>query len=97
MTVMLHVMGLTLTAFGVGFLLIAAVGVWRFPDVMSRLHALTKADTAGLALIAMGAACLTGRLDTLPALGLCVLLVALSGVTIGHLIASAHLSEAELE
>lgn len=97
MTMILHVLGLTLTTFGVGFLLIAALGVWRFPDVMSRLHALTKADTAGLALIAMGAACLTGRLDALPPLGLCVLLVALSGVTIGHLIAHAHLSKAELE
>ncbi len=97
MTAMLHVLGLTLTTFGVGFLLIAALGVWRLPDVISRLHALTKADTAGLALIALGAACLTGRLDTLPPLGLSVVLVALSGVTIGHLIANAHLSEAELE
>lgn len=97
MTPILHALGLMLTTFGLGFLLIAALGVWRLPDVMSRLHVLTKADTAGLTLIALGAACLTGRLDTLPALGLCVVLVAVSGATIGHLIARAHLSEAELE
>lgn len=97
MTAILDVLGLTLMAFGMGFLLIAALGVWSLPDVMSRLHVLTKADTAGLSLIAMGAACLTGRLDTLPGLGLCVLLVALSGATIGHLIARAHLSETEPE
>jgi multicomponent Na+:H+ antiporter subunit G len=97
MTVVLDVLGLIFMIVGVGFLLIAALGVWRLPDVLSRLHALTKADTAGLTLIALGAACLTGRLDTLPALGLCVLLVAISGATIGHLIASAHLSKADLE
>lgn len=97
MTTILHVLGLTLTTVGVGFLLIAALGVWRLPDVMSRLHALTKADTAGLTLIALGAACLTGRLDTLLALGLCVALVAVSGATMGHLIARAHLSKDDLE
>ncbi|MEH6647229.1 cation:proton antiporter [Sulfitobacter sp.] len=97
MTAVMDVLGLTLMTFGVGFLLIAALGVWSLPDVLSRLHVLTKADTAGMGLIALGAACLTGRLDTLPALGLCVILVALSGATIGHLIARAHLSEAELE
>jgi len=97
MTTVLHALGLTLTTFGVSFLLIAALGVWRLPDVLSRLHALTKADSAGLALIALGAACLTGRLNTLLTLGLCVVLVALSGVTIGHLIARAHLSEGDLE
>lgn len=97
MTTILHVLGLTLIAAGVGFLLIAALGVWRLPDVMSRLHALTKADTAGLTLIALGAASLTGRLDTLLALGLCVALVAVSGATMGHLIARAHLSEDDFE
>jgi multicomponent Na+:H+ antiporter subunit G len=97
MTTVLHVVGLMLTTFGVSFLLIAALGAWRLPDVLSRLHALTKADSAGLALIALGAACLTGRPDSLLVLGLCVVLVALSGVTIGHLIAQAHLSEGDPE
>ena len=97
MIAVLYVLGLIFMTVGVGFLLIAALGVWRLPDVMSRLHALTKADTAGLTLIALGAACLTGRLASLPALGLCVLLVALSGATIGHFIARANLSKADLE
>lgn len=97
MTTILYVLGLTQMTFGVGFLLIAALGVWRLPDSMSRLHALTKADTAGLALIALGAACHTGGVDALLALGLCVVLVALSGATMGHLIARAHVSEDEVE
>ena len=97
MAMVLQVVGLTLTPYGVSVLWSAALGVWRLPDVLSRLHALTKADSAGLALIALGAACLKGRPDSLLVLGLCVVLVALSGVTIGHLIARAHLSEGDLE
>ncbi|AGI68883.1 putative cation antiporter subunit protein [Octadecabacter antarcticus 307] len=97
MTVILDVLGLTLMAFGVGFLLIAALAVWRLPDALSRLHALTKADSAGLTLIALGAVCLKGRLDALLALGLCVVLVALSGATLGHLIARSHLPEDDIE
>jgi multicomponent Na+:H+ antiporter subunit G len=36
--------------------LLAAVGVLRFPDVLSRMHALTKASTLGFVLVAVGAA-----------------------------------------
>ena len=91
----LEILGLALMTVGVGFLLMAALGIWRLPDVMTRLHALTKADTAGLALIAVGAAVHSGRLDTAVVLGLCIMLVAVSGATIGHLIARAHLSETD--
>jgi multicomponent Na+:H+ antiporter subunit G len=97
MTDALYIVGQFLMAFGVSFLLIAALGIWRLPDVMSRLHVLTKADTAGLTLMALGAACVTGRLDTLLALGLCIVLVAVSGATIGHLIGRAHLAKADVE
>ena len=31
-------------------------GVVRFPDVLSRMHALTKASTIGVVLVAVGAA-----------------------------------------
>lgn len=36
--------------------LLAAIGVVRFPDALARMHALTKASTLGLALVAIGAA-----------------------------------------
>jgi len=35
--------------------LLSAIGVVRFPDAMSRMHALTKASTVGFALVAVGA------------------------------------------
>lgn len=39
---------------GVFFFLAGSLGLLRFPDALSRLHALTKADTLGLGLIVLG-------------------------------------------
>jgi len=39
---------------GGGFFLAGTVGLLRFPDVYTRLHALTKADNLGLGLIVLG-------------------------------------------
>jgi len=41
---------------GAAFFLAGTVGLLRFPDVFSRLHALTKADNVGLGLVAVGLA-----------------------------------------
>ena len=38
------------------FALQAALGLWRFDDVFSRIHAATKAITLGVLLVAVGAA-----------------------------------------
>jgi multicomponent Na+:H+ antiporter subunit G len=39
---------------GVFFFLAGTVGLIRFPDALSRLHALAKADNLGLGLIVLG-------------------------------------------
>lgn len=41
-------------AAGSVFFLAGTVGLLRFPDSLSRLHALTKADNLGLGLIVLG-------------------------------------------
>lgn len=41
---------------GVCFFLAGTVGLLRFPDVYTRLHALTKADCLGLGLVVLGLA-----------------------------------------
>jgi multicomponent Na+:H+ antiporter subunit G len=51
---------------GGGFFLAGTVGLLRFPDVYTRLHALTKADNLGLGLIVMG---LMLRADSVAAAG----------------------------
>ena len=47
--------GLLLLA-GAGFFLAGTVGLLRFPDVYTRLHALAKADNLGLGCILLGLA-----------------------------------------
>jgi multicomponent Na+:H+ antiporter subunit G len=39
---------------GAVFFLAGTVGLLRFPDSLSRLHALTKADNLGLGLVVLG-------------------------------------------
>ncbi|WP_333827021.1 cation:proton antiporter [Pararhodobacter sp.] len=47
---------LVLTGAGLAFYLAGTLGLLRFPDTFSRLHALTKADNLGLGLLALGLA-----------------------------------------
>lgn len=42
---------MALLVLGGGFILIAGIGIVRFPDVLARAHALSKALTLGLSLI----------------------------------------------
>lgn len=44
------------SAVGLVFFLAGTAGLVRFPDVFSRLHALTKADNLGLGFLALGLA-----------------------------------------
>jgi multicomponent Na+:H+ antiporter subunit G len=74
---------------GAAFFLAGTVGLLRFPDPLTRLHALTKADSLGLGLVVLG---LLPQADgPLGALKLVVvwLLVLLAGATVGRLIAGA--------
>jgi multicomponent Na+:H+ antiporter subunit G len=79
----------SITAIGAGavFYLAGTVGLLRFPDAYTRLHALTKADNLGLALVVIGLLPLAGGL--LPALKLVLvwLLVMLSSAAVSQLIA----------
>jgi len=50
------VIGEVITLLGAILILLSAVGVVRFPDVLSRMQALTKASTIGVLLVAVGAA-----------------------------------------
>jgi len=42
------------TGTGLCFFIAGTVGLLRFPDVFTRLHALTKADNLGLGFITLG-------------------------------------------
>ena len=51
----MNVVGEVLMILGACFALLAAIGIHRFPDVYSRMHAATKSPTLGLVLVALGA------------------------------------------
>jgi multicomponent Na+:H+ antiporter subunit G len=73
------------------FFMAGTVGLLRFPDALTRLHALTKADNLGLGLIVLG---LLPQADgVLGALKLIAVwaLVQLAGATVAQLIAHALL------
>ena len=72
---------------GAFFFLAGTAGLLRFPDSLTRLHALTKADNLGLGLVVIG---LLAQVDSVAgALKLvCIwLLVLLSSATVSQLIA----------
>jgi len=74
---------------GAFFFFTGTVGLLRFPDPLTRLHALTKADNLGLGLVALG---LMPRAEsTLSAFKLIViwLLVLLSSASTAQLIGRA--------
>jgi multicomponent Na+:H+ antiporter subunit G len=72
---------------GVLFFLAGVVGLLRFPDALTRLHALTKADNVGLGLIVAGLLPQAGGVLAALKLLLVWLTVLLAGATVGQLIA----------
>jgi len=74
---------------GAVFFLAGTVGLLRFPDALTRLHALTKADNVGLGLVVLG---LLPRVDdVLAGLELVAIwvLTLLAGAAVSQLIARA--------
>lgn len=84
--------GTLLIVSGMPFFLAGTVGLLRFPDVYTRLHALTKADNLGLGLVVLG---LVLRVDSWAMackLILVWLLVMLGSATSCHLVAKTALN-----
>ena len=72
---------------GAVFFLAGTVGLLRFPDVYTRLHALTKSDNVGLGLVVAGLAVQAESWFIVGKLLLIWLLVLLAGASMAHLIA----------
>lgn len=71
--------------------LAGTLGLLRFPDVYTRLHALTKADNVGLGLIVAGLAVHSESWAAAGKLLLIWLLVLLAGSGVAHLISRGAL------
>jgi multicomponent Na+:H+ antiporter subunit G len=74
---------------GAFFFIAGTLGLLRFGDTLSRVHALTKADNLGLGLIVFGLLPLADTLSDALKLLLIWALVLLGGTTAAQLVASA--------
>lgn len=85
----LDILSVAAIAGGAFFFMAGTVGLLRFPDTLTRLHALTKADNLGMGLIVLG---LVPRFDSVAAAAKLViiwLLVLLASAVVSQLIAKA--------
>jgi multicomponent Na+:H+ antiporter subunit G len=89
MSLALDIMTIVAVSAGAFFFLAGTVGLLRFPDTLTRLHALTKADNLGLGLLVLGLLPQAESLRDGIKL-ICVwIIVLLAGATVSQLIAYA--------
>lgn len=74
---------------GCTFMLLATVGLWRFDDVFSRIHAATKASTLGVLLIVIAAMFEMRTTGDFLRLVLVALLQLVSAPVSGHMVGRA--------
>lgn len=78
-----------LLVLGCGFFAVGTLGLFRFPDTLTRIHALTKVDNLGLGFIVLAllpmAGSLTGALKLLLIWGVALA----ASATSAHLVARA--------
>jgi multicomponent Na+:H+ antiporter subunit G len=86
---MSDVFGWLFISVGVLFFISGSLALLRFPDVYTRLHALTKADNLGLGLIVLGLALHQDSLIVSVKLLLIWLLVMAASASGSHVIARA--------
>lgn len=89
MTALIDAFTVFMVAAGMLMFLAGTLGLLRFPDPLSRLHALSKADTLGLGLIVAGLLPYAGNLTAGLKLICIWLLAQLSAAAASQLIAGA--------
>lgn len=89
MSLLLDLFSITSICAGIFFFVAGTVGLIRFPDALSRLHALSKADALGLGFVVLGLLPRAGSPGAAIKLILIWLVVLVSGASTAQLIARA--------
>ena len=89
--ILIDLFSATMIAAGVFFFFTGTLGMLRFPDTFSRLHALTKADNLGLGLMVFALALQAASVTAALKLVLIWLLVLLASSSTSYLMARAAL------
>lgn len=74
---------------GALFFLLGTIGLLRFPDVYTRLHAVTKCDTLGLGLVLVGLMLYEGATLASVKMVFIIIFVFLTNPTAAHALARA--------
>ena len=74
---------------GTIFMLIAAIGLLRLPDLYTRMHAVTKAGTLGVGLLLVSAAVAFGDISVITRALVALLFVLLTAPVSAHMIGRA--------
>lgn len=80
---------LVLLLIGVFFFIVGTIGLLRFPDVFTRLHATTKSDTLGAVAILTGLGLYSGGFFTATKMLLIIVFIFWANPTAAHAIAKA--------
>ena len=97
MNILLDIFTVVMVIAGVAFFIAGLIGLLRFPDTLTRLHALTKADNLGLGFIVFGLLPQAAwPFDGLKMLAIW-LFALLAGATVGQLMARAVRQQQRLE
>ncbi|HKL89411.1 MAG TPA: monovalent cation/H(+) antiporter subunit G [Salinibacter sp.] len=82
---------------GTAFMLVAAIGLLRLPDLYTRMHAVTKAGTLGVGLILLSAAVAFGDVSVATRSLVALLFVLLTAPVSAHMIGRAgYLGKVEM-
>lgn len=74
---------------GAAFMLVAALGVWRMPDLLTRMHATTKAGVLGAGLMLVGAAVHFGQVGVIVRVVAIIGFIMLTAPVAAHMIGRA--------
>ncbi|MBK5926348.1 monovalent cation/H(+) antiporter subunit G [Rhodobaculum claviforme] len=87
---MIEVLAGLLVLAGAGFTLIAAIGILRYPDLLTRMHASTKAGTLGSILVLAAMALVLGTMPVVAKTIATVLFLLLTAPIAAHMIGRAY-------
>jgi multicomponent Na+:H+ antiporter subunit G len=86
---MADITGAALLAIGAFFMLVAAVGLLRMPDLFLRMSASTKASTLGLGCLMLGVAVYFGDFTSLMRVGAIIVFLLATAPVAAHLLGRA--------
>lgn len=94
---MTELLGAVFLLLGAMLVLVAAIGLLRFPDVLTRMHATTKAGTLGVGLIAVADMLFFGDVAVVTRSAGIILFVFLTAPIAAHMISrAAYLADVQL-